>query len=496
MHQISPKNINYQDVYQIMTQAKPVKLSKQSKQLVKSARAIIKKAVEEKKVVYGATTGFGAFKNTAINKEQVAKLQENLIVSHAVGVGNYFKPEVVRGVMFLIANYLSKGHSGVRPVVVETLVKMLNKNVMPLVPEKGSVGSSGDLAPSAHIALVLLAKGQAVYKNQTLPGKKALKMAGIKPLKLQAKEGLALINNTATMTANAVLAISEAEKLLNLANKASALSSEALRATTKAFDKDIHSLKPHPGQISTAKTLRSLLKGSQMIDNAKTQDQYSIRCVPQIHGAVKGCFEYAKKVVNTEINSVTDNPLVFKKSAGAKIISGGNFHGEPIAIAMDSLGLAVCELANTSDRRIASLLDPACNNGLPAFLTAQGGLNSGLMILQYTTAALVSENKVLAHPASVDSIPTSANIEDLVSMGTISARKANQILENIKRVLAIELIVACQAIDFRIKQGLKLALKTQKIYNQVRKKVPFFKKDSEYYPFIKKAINLVDQGKV
>lgn len=496
MHSINPKHITYKDVSKIIFENEKLTLSTESKKLVQKTRDIIEKAVKNKEVIYGVTTGFGAFKTVVIDSSQVAELQRNLIVSHAVGVGDYFDSKVVTGILFLIANYLSKGHSGVRPIVVETLLAMINKGVYPLVPEKGSVGSSGDLAPSAHVILVLMGEGEAEYQGRQMSGAEAMKKAGIKPVVLEAKEGLALINNTATMTANAVLALSEAQKLIDLADKAGSLSAEALRATTKAFDADIHRIKPHQGQIEVAKHLRSLLRGSKMIDNSKTQDQYSLRCMPQIHGAVRECFRYVESVVNTELNSVTDNPLIFEKNGKIKVISGGNFHGEPVAIAMDSLGIAVCELANISDRRIASILDPATNNGLPAFLVEKGGLNSGFMILQYTTAALVSENKILAHPASVDSIPTSANVEDLVSMGTIAARKANEILENVKQVLAIEMIVACQAIDFRKKAGFTLGKETEKLYKEIRKLVPYFSKDEVYYPYVKKVVNLIDQGKL
>jgi histidine ammonia-lyase len=325
-----------------------------------------------------------------------------------------------------------------------------------------------------------------------MDGKFALKKAEIKPVILEAKEGLALINNTSTMSAIGSLTLFKAKKLIAVADVAAALSAEALRATRKAFDKRIHEIKPHEGQIDTARRMRSLLMGSTMIDDNKTQDQYSIRCLPQIHGAIREALKYVESVITTEINSVTDNPLIFKNKNGTvSVISGGNFHGEPVAIAMDTLGIALSEIANTSDRRIASLLDPATNNGLPAFLTPHGGVNSGMMILQYTTAALASENKILAHPASVDSIPTSANVEDLVSMGTIGARKANEILKNVEKVIAIELLVACQAIDFRLKQGYKLGKGTKKAYLKIRKIVPFFKKDAIYYPYFEKINHVV-----
>lgn len=493
MH-ISNQEISHHDIYRVATQYEKVYLSSHVINKLVKTRTAIEKAVLNKQVIYGVTTGFGAFKNQVIPSEDVEELQERLVFSHAVGVGQPFPESVTRGIMFIIANYLSKGYSGVRPIIVKTLVDMLNKGVHPIIPEQGSVGSSGDLAPSAHLVLVLIGKGKANFHGKQMDGLEALKQARIQPVKLEAKEGLALLNNTATMTANAVIALAEAEKLADIADIAGALSAEALKATTKAYEKDIQRVRPHKGQILVASRLRKLLKGSSMVDNSKIQDQYSLRCIPQVHGAVRDALAYARNVVNIEINSVTDNPLIFIDDNGStKVISGGNFHGEPIAIAMDTLGIAVSELANISDRRIASILDPATNHGLPPFLAQNGGLNSGMMILQYTTASLVSENKVFSHPASVDSIPTSANVEDLVSMGTIAARKARIIVTNVKHVLAIELLIACQAIDFRLKQELKLGKGTASVYQKIRKSVPFFSQDALYYPYISSLTKLIDE---
>lgn len=491
---------NYKSIEEVVKVAlhnEKVSLNAMTKDNVAKTRHIIEEIILKKHIAYGITTGFGAFKNTIISEDNVKKLQKNLILSHAVGVGEPFQQTVVRAIMFLMINYLSKGYSGVRPVVVETLIAMLNEGIHPVVPQQGSVGSSGDLAPSAHIVLVLIGKGEVVYGNKRMTGKEAMKKGNIIPLELEAKEGLALINNTAVMTANALLAVYEAKKLADWVDISGALSSEAFRITTRAFDPRMHAIKPHAGQILVAKRLRKLLKGSSMTDNTKIQDPYSFRCMPQIHGAVREAIIYAEKITNTEINSVTDNPLIFNNKNGiVDVISGGNFHGEAIAIALDTLGHAVCEFANVADRRISNLLDPALNNGLPAFLTKNGGLNSGMMILQYTTAAVVSENKVLAHPASVDSIPTSANVEDLVSMGTISARKARQILENVKKVLAIELLVACQAIDFRIEEGYKLGSNTREIFYNIRKLVPHFTHDDIYYPYINSLIGFIDKTSI
>lgn len=494
---INNESLSYMDVWRVACKSEAVKLSKSALKSIEAARNVIDSTVANGEIIYGVTTGFGAFKNTTITSNDVRRLQENLIVSHAVGVGNPLPQEVVRGMMAIMVNYLAKGHSGVRPVVVETLVEMLNKKVHPIIPEQGSVGSSGDLAPSSHLILVLIGKGEAKYKGQVTSGKEAMALAGITPIELEAKEGLALINNTSCMTSIAAINLYNAHNLIDHADTTGALSAEALRATDKAFLEQIHDLKPHDGQITTAKNVRQLLDGSSMIDKTRIQDQYSIRCIPQVHGAVREALSYITKVVNTEINSVTDNPLIVMNEDGKpEVISGGNFHGEPVAIAMDTLGIAMSELANIADRRIASLLDTANNHGLPAFLCQHGGLNSGLMILQYTTAALASENKVLAHPSSVDSIPTSANVEDIVSMGTIGSRKAHAIIQNVTNVLAIEYLVACQAIDFRLMDDLKLGKGTEERYKTIRKFVPFFSQDQVYYPYVKKIVRYIQTGEV
>lgn len=482
---ISPDTIRINNVAEVARNNTQVVLSSEAKSKILRARKSIESAVNEGRIIYGVTTGFGAFKGVPIDEQKTKILQKNLIISHAVGVGNPFPTEVVRGMMLLIINYLSKGHSGASLQTVQTLVDMLNKGVHPIVPQKGSVGSSGDLAPSAHIALVIIGKGQAEYKGKTMPGDAAMKKAGILPITLSSKEGLALINNTAAMCSVASLTLRDFNLILKIADISTALSIQALRGTDRAYNEKVHALKPHKGQITSAQNLRNLLRGSTFIDNTRIQEAYSFRCAPQIHGAVRETYDYASRVIETEINSVTDNPLIFVDDE-LEVISGGNFHGEPVAIAMDALGIAISEIGNISDRRIATLLDPATNNGLPPFLIKQGGINSGLMILQYTTAALTSENKVLAHPAAVDSIPTSANVEDLVSMGTISARKAKEILENTMMTLTIELLVACQGIDLRalsLNQKPKLGKQSKQAYQLVRSIVPFFQKDIQYQKY-------------
>ena len=351
--------------------------------------------------------------------------------------------------MLLRANALAKGFSGIRPQVVELLLEVLNRSIHPIIPCQGSVGASGDLAPLAHLALVLVGAGEAEVDGEIVSGSVALKKKSLEPVALQAKEGLALTNGTQAMTALGALIVLEAERLAKLADIAGAMSLEAMLGSSKAFAASIQLTRPHPGQIASAHNLRRLVEGSTLMEShancPMVQDAYSLRCMPQVHGASRQAFTHARSVIEVEINSATDNPLVFEDA----VLSGGNFHGQPIAIVMDYVALALAELANISERRTERLVNPALSNGLPTFLTLRGGLNSGLMVAQYTAAALVSENKPLAHPASVDSIPTSANQEDHVSMGTIAARKAHAILINLRKVLAIELLCSCQGLDFR-----------------------------------------------
>ncbi len=489
---INDKPITYLTIYHAVIKKERIYIApEQMKNLAIQRKLIEKSLIKDKDPIYGINTGFGALKNVKISFKDISQLQQNLINSHAVGVGSPFPAELVRAMMIIQLIYLSKNHSGIRPEVLMKMIDLLDNNIIPVVPEKGSVGASGDLAPSSHIALVLTGEGEVWYENKIIPAESALKAVGIVPIKLEAKEGLALINNTAAMCAASVFAMARAHYLSDIANVAGALSAQSLLATHDAFDERIHKLKSHKGQIFVAERMRKLLAGSSMIDKKRIQDQYSIRCIPQVHGAIRDAVNYAEGVVNTELNSVTDNPLFFTQGGKIEIISGGNFHGEAISLAMDTLRIAVSELANIADRRIFSLLDPALNFGLPAFLAMNPGINSGLMVLQYTTASLVSENKILSHPAAVDSIPTSANVEDHVSMGTISARKTLEVLENVTYVLAIELIVACQALDFRLKAGKQLSKETLKVYKKIRSEVPFFEMDQQYGQSIKKIVNML-----
>jgi histidine ammonia-lyase len=407
-------------------------------------------------------------------------------------VGRPFDTATTRAIMLIRANTLARGNSGMRPQTLDLLLELLNRGVHPVIPEKGSLGASGDLAPLAHMALPLIGEGEAEVQGRVQPAAAAMKAAGLAPLTLAAKEGLALTNGTSVMCALGVLETARAESLSQVADVAGCLSLEALHGTAAAFDARVHALRPFPRQIECAAYLRALLEGSGYArgpDSGNVQDAYTLRCIPQVHGAVRDAIAYARWVFEIELNSVTDNPLLFVDSRGeVEVISGGNFHGEPLAIAMDYLGLAAAELGNISERRIMRLTDEASNTHvLPAFLTREGGLNSGFMIVQYTAAALATENKVLAHPASVDTIPTSANVEDHVSMGVTAGLKLRQILENVEGILAIELMSGAQGIDFRradLGAGARLGRGTAAAYATVRRQVPFIERDTVLYPYI------------
>ena len=452
-----------------------IALTEESMDKVVRARKFVDDLVDSKKVVYGITTGFGKFSDVVISKEETKGLQKNLIISHACGIGNPFSEEISRAIMLLRVNNLAKGHSGVMPETIHTLVEMINKGVHPIIPEKGSLGASGDLAPLSHMVLVMLGLGEATYKGVRMSGDEAMKQAGIPTIELTSKEGLALINGTQVMTAVGLIATYEAVQLLKLSDISAAMTVEALRGIVDAFDARLHAVRPHQGQMDTADNLLRVLEGSELTTHQgelRVQDAYSLRCIPQIHGASKDAINFVVNKINIEINAVTDNPILFPEDG--VVFSGGNFHGQPMALPFDFLGIALAEIANSSERRIERLVNPQLS-GLPAFLTPFGGLHSGFMIAQYAAAALVSENKVLAHPASVDSIPSSANQEDHVSMGTIAARKAKEILFNVQNVIAIELLCAAQAIDFSDVK--KLGKGTKVAYDVVRSHVSKVEED-------------------
>ena len=458
---------------------------------VQASRRIVEEMVARGASVYGVTTGFGKFADVPISPLDIKTLQLNLIVSHAVGVGESFAPEEVRAAMFLRANALAKGMSGVRPEVVESLVALLNCGITPVVPQKGSVGASGDLAPLSHISLVLIGRGLAWYKGEVIPGAEALRLAGLKPLELDAKEGLALTNGVQITAGVLGLAVSAGYTLARSADIVASLSGQALSVITAAYDPFIVELRPHAGATDVAANLRDLLGGSGLATGpgqVRVQDPYVLRCIPQVHGAVRQCLDHVRSVVEIESGSATDNPLVLPDG---RVVSGGNFHGQPLGIAADYLGLSLCTLANISERRTFRLMDPA-SSGMPAFLTRHGGLNSGLMMVQYTAASLCSECKVLAHPSSVDTIPTSAGQEDYVSMSTTAARKARDIAWNVATVLAIEYFTACQALEFRNAE--LLSPSGSAAYKLLRSKVPAVDVDREMSQDIAAARDLIMSG--
>ena len=482
-----------------------VLLSEQAIQKVNRSANAVQLLLERGEIAYGITTGFGAFKDKIISREAVELLQKNIVISHAVGVGKFFDTPTTRAIMLIRANTLARGFSGIRLKTLQLLVDCLNKGVHPRIPEKGSLGASGDLAPLAHMACVLIGEGEAEFVGEICSAKAALSKAALEPVVLAAKEGLALTNGTTIMTAVALLETHKAKYLADVADISGCLSLEALNGTTSAFDERIHALRPHPRQIHCANNLREILAGSEFVrefDRSNVQDAYSLRCIPQVHGACRDAVAYAEWVVNIELNAVTDNPLIFcdENCENIGVISGGNFHGEPLALAADYLAIALSELGNISERRLMRLTDE-CSNAhvLPPFLTENGGLNSGFMLVQYTAAALVSENKILAHPASVDSIPSSANTEDHVSMGVTSVLRLRQVAENLEIILSLELFGAAQGIDFRRRKiGLekRLGKKTQFVYELIREKVPFIERDTYMKPLVDAVHKIVAEGKI
>lgn len=510
---IDGNSLKVEDVYRVAHHPSKVSLSKDAENNIQESRKSVENKLAQREVVYGITTGFGKFKDVFIKPEDSLKLQRNFLLSHACGIGPDFKDPYVKAITLLRANALAKGFSGIRLEVVELLLSLIEHDIHPQIPEQGSVGSSGDLAPLAHLALTLIGEGKARFKGKLITSKQALKKANLAPVILEAKEGLALTNGTQVMTAVGALTVYEAELLAKSADIISSMSLEAMLGTDAAFSEEIHRARPHPGQLASALNMRALLEDSELmqshIDCDMVQDAYSIRCIPQVHGASRQAIQHARQVIEIEMNSATDNPLVF----GDKIVSGGNFHGQPVALAMDYAAIAISELANISERRTERLVNPALSNGLPAFLTTEGGINSGYMIAQYAAAALVSENKSLAHPASVDSIPTSANQEDHVSMGTIAARKARDILNNFKNVLAIELLCALQALDLRTGEnqskskpkfvpdkidtvGKKPGIGVRTAYNTARKYLTHLDSDRLVHEDIKLAMQIIDSGEI
>jgi len=488
---LNGKGLNLENFIKVSRFKEEVKIGKEQIQLVLKAHQYVHDVVKSEKPVYGINTGFGKLSDHSIPKDQVSKLQENLLKSHACGVGTPLADEIVRGMMLLRVNALIRGNSGIRIEVLDKLVEMLNKDVCPVVFEKGSLGASGDLAPLSHMSLPIIGLGECYYKGKRMSTNDAFIRAEITPIEsLKAKEGLSLINGTQAMTSVGAFVLYDATKLAKIANLSLSLTMESLHGIIDAYDPRVHLVRGHKGQINVAEHVRSILEGSKNITRQgeeRVQDAYSIRCAPQVHGATFDALEFVKEKVEIEMNAVTDNPIIFADDEIA--ISAGNFHGQPLALPFDYLGIAIAELANISERRLERMVNPSLSNGLPPFLVKNPGINSGFMIVQYSAASLVSENKILAHPASVDSIPSSANQEDHVSMGTIAARKAMSIMENTRKVIAMEIFTACQAID--LKKAHNLGKNTSKAYKKVREYIPFIDNDVIMYPHIHTMEDLI-----
>jgi histidine ammonia-lyase len=488
---LSGEALTLKDFADVVFRRRPVVLDPKAIERMESSRRMVEQLVLEEQTVYGITTGFGKFSDTVISRDQSAELQLNLIRSHACGVGELLPVEAVRGMILLRANALAKGFSGIRPAVVQRLIDLLNREIHPCIPSQGSLGASGDLAPLAHMALPLLGRGNVWYRGKRMPSDQALRLAGLAPVELEAKEGLALINGTQMMTSLTALALVASERLLLSADIIGAMTLEALGGIPHAFHPLLQKARGHRGQITSAENLRSLIRESLLVSRPgqrRVQDAYSLRCMPQVHGASKDAFRYVEGVITREMNAATDNPLLFPEEE--LVISGGNFHGQPVALAADFLAIALAELANISERRTERLVNPNLS-GLPPFLTRRGGLHSGYMILQYVAASLVSENKTLCHPASVDSIPSSANQEDHVSMGAIGAKKLQAVVHNVTRVLAIEYLCAAQALEFA---GKTPGVGTRIAHRLLRDRVPPLKEDREGSPDIEEAARLIEEG--
>ncbi len=483
-----------EDVREVASGRQAVTISPQALAAMEASHQLVVSILRSGIPTYGISTGFGDLSRLTISEDMNAQLQLNLIRSHASGVGPAFSPEVVRAIMLLRLNALCVGYSGINPQVALLLADLINHDIIPHIPQQGSLGASGDLANLAHMSLVLVGEGEALIDGEWLEGGQALARRGLSPVSLAGKDGLALINGTSVMLGLGVLGLLEAELCLHAANMAAALTFEALRGFRAAYDPAVHRLRRQEGQIQVAALLREALEGSEWADSRQedVQDAYTLRCVPQVHGASMDALAYVRQIISREINAVTDNPLVFADRG--QVISGGNFHGQPLALALDFLAIAVAELANISERRTERMVNPQLSNGLPAFLCQNGGVQSGFMIPQYVAASLVSENKVLAHPASVDSIPSSANKEDHVSMGAFAARKARDVVANTERVIAIELLCAAQALDLQERR--QLGRGTSRVYSLIRRHVPPMTEDRPPSKDIEVIAGLIRSGAI
>ncbi|WP_305752094.1 histidine ammonia-lyase [Mammaliicoccus sciuri] len=485
---LNGKELTIQDIKQFLNEDGQISISEEALVNVRKSRETVEKIIKNKETIYGITTGFGLFSDVLIEKEKYNDLQVNLIRSHSCGTGKPFPDNVSLIMMVLRLNTMLKGHSGVTEKLVSLLVEFINRRIIPVIPEQGSLGASGDLAPLSHLALALIGEGDVHYKGETRNAKEVLHEVGLEPHSLQAKEGLALINGTQAMTSQGVIAYIEAENIAYHAEWIAALTHQALNGIVDAYDEHVHIVRNFNEQVEVAERMRNWLEGSKLTTRqgeVRVQDAYTLRCIPQIHGASFQVLNYVKEKLELEMNAANDNPLIFDNDDETLVISGGNFHGQPIAFAVDFLKIGVAELANVSERRLERLVNPQLNGGLPAFLSPEPGLQSGAMIMQYAAASLVSENKTLAHPASVDSIPSSANQEDHVSMGTIGARHAYQIIQNVRRVISIECIIALQAVE--IKGVDKLSPKTKAKYEELRSIVPSITQDRVFHHDIEKV---------
>ncbi|MBI3183804.1 MAG: histidine ammonia-lyase [Myxococcales bacterium] len=493
--QIDGDRLTLEDIHRVSRAEAAVELAPAASQKVLAARELVDRMAAGDEAVYGINTGFGTLAEVRVDKKDLRQLQRNLVLSHAAGVGLPLPLPEARALLLLRANVLAKGYSGIRPETLALAIEMLNRDVVPVVPERGSVGASGDLAPLAHLALSLIGEGEAHYRGERMRSKDALSRAGLRPVTLEAKEGLALVNGTQAMCAVGALALLRGEALSETADLAGAMALEGLLGSHKPFLEEIHRIRPHPGQLACAANLRRLLRGSELVKThehcGKVQDPYSLRCIPQVHGAARDGISFCRRTLEVEVNSATDNPLVFVE--GGTIVSGGNFHGQPASLAFDVLAICLTQLATISERRVEQLVNPSLS-GLPPFLAKDSGLNSGFMIAQVTSAALVAESRILSHPASVDSIPSSAGREDHVSMGMTAALKVRQVAEHARSCLAIELLVAAQALDLRLPT--RPGRGVQAAYELIRQSVPSMEHDRELHSDIAAVCRLIDSGEL
>jgi histidine ammonia-lyase len=493
---IDGETLTIDNVHEVAFDRRPVALHPEAAKKMARSRAVVEAIIRENRAVYGVSTGFGKLSDVHIGHEEIAQLQHNLVRSHASGIGDPFSQEEVRALMLLRANVLAKGLSGVRPAIAERLCDLLNHRVYPVIPCRGSVGASGDLAPLAHLALVLIGEGEVFSASARITGREALDGIGLPPLELRAKEGLALLNGTQATLSAGVICWRRAKQLLDMADLAGAMSLEALKGSPVAYDTRIHQARPHRGQIEVAQRLSRFLRESEIrqshIDCGRIQDAYSLRCIPQVHGPVRECLEYVRNVAAVELNAATDNPLVFANgSQSGEVLSGGNFHGQSLGLAFDFMAMSLATLANISERRIERLLNPEYGD-LPAFLADHPGLNSGFMIAQVAAAALASENKVLSHPASVDSIPTSGNKEDHVPMAMGAVLKLKQLVENLERILAIEFLCAAQGIDYL--RPLKAGVTVEAAYQYLRGRITHVSVDRVLSKDIERMIGIMKEA--